>query len=175
MATRKPKATKKARKPKGAASRKPTISGAPTRARVKEAAWWNERRETAFGLLVAGAAVMHVAQSVGVDESTLYDWRSSPMWQRRLVELRDARESRFAEAMLGIDEAAVMSMKTHVMSDPSAALEWLHRRGILPKPSDTPALSAEFEKQLGEMREGVTGDQIAAAIRAVARYAASET
>ena len=169
------KATRKTSRAKGANGRDRQTSADPTRARVRAATWWTDKREGAFLQLTEGKGMREVAAGLGIGERTLYTWREDPRWQRRLVELRDRREERFAEAMLGIDQAAMDSMKAHVAKDPHAALEWLHRRGIVQKPAEKVGMTPEFEKQIGEIREGVTGDEIAATIRAVAKYAETET
>ena len=104
----------------------------------------------AMELLLAGMTVTKVAQKLGIDRKTLYEWRKNPVFQaelnRRMIEASDAMGQRLRR----LSEKAVDVVEKHLNEGSlQAATALLKLVATMPKP----ALEVDPHKILKRMVE----------------------
>jgi hypothetical protein len=102
--------------------------------------WWaaEPRREQLFEETWRQMSEPHgsrttAALRLNVPPRTAYRWRNHLAWRWRWRSLTNTRREQFQEDLVQIDSWAMNYLRYHVRDDPRAALEVLHRRGILPR------------------------------------------
>ncbi len=101
-------------------------------------AWWTGPREEAYSMVTTGAGLGDVAEHLGITTRTLYDWRQHPLWRARVAKDRAERQEAHEDVLLVVNGKAIESLQTHVETHAPTNLEYLHRRGILPKRDGKP-------------------------------------
>jgi hypothetical protein len=103
---------------------------------AKEQKWWAGRRDTAYQAVLTGERYISIAEHLGISWRTLWKWRRHPYWVARVGTERAQRQGAHEEQMLAAEAAAVSALPEHVARNAAIALEYLHRRGVLPKPME---------------------------------------